>query len=159
MEPSFQWPLVAVRLVERSTIIAWPEVSPLKKFGKVKNCMEAPANRTTGLPLRTLLTKVGRFAAVVWVGYDDNKPLGSAEQGASTALPAWVQLMKAAHEGKPRAEFPKPPGIVAVAIDPKSGKLAGPNDEGTIDEVFLEGTEPSETSDADGGAAEAGPDP
>ena len=92
------------------------------------------------------------IAAVVWVGYDDNKSLGSGEQGGSTALPAWMQVMKAAHENKPRAEFPKPPGIVTVAVDPKTGKLASGNEEGAIDEVFLAGTEPTENDGADAGA-------
>jgi penicillin-binding protein 1A len=86
------------------------------------------------------------IASVVWVGYDDNKPLGSGESGASTALPAWIQLMKAAHENKPRAEFPRPPGVVTVSIDPKSGKKAA-TEEGAIDEVFLEGTEPTEVAE------------
>ena len=93
------------------------------------------------------------IASVVWVGYDDNKPLGSGETGASTALPAWIALMKAAHENKPRAEFPRPPGVVTISIDPKTGKRAS-SDEGAIDEVFLEGTEPTEATDPrdDGGA-------
>ncbi len=86
------------------------------------------------------------IASVVWVGYDDNKPLGSGETGASTALPAWIQVMKAAHENKPRAEFPRPPGVVTIAIDPKTGKRAA-SEEGALDEVFLEGTEPTETAD------------
>lgn len=100
------------------------------------------------------------IATVVWVGYDDNKPLGGGESGGTTALPAWVSIMKAAHENKPRAEFPRPPGVVTVAIDPRSGKLAPPGYEGAIDEVFLQGTEPTEVAeivDADAGAAlEAG---
>lgn len=83
---------------------------------------------------------------VVWVGYDDNKPLGSGETGASTALPAWIALMKAAHEGKPKIEFPRPPGVTTIAIDPKSGKRAA-SEEGALDEVFLDGTEPTETAE------------
>jgi penicillin-binding protein 1A len=106
------------------------------------------------------------IAAVVWIGYDDNKSLGSGETGASMALPAWITVMKAAHDGKPRAEFPRPPGVVTVPIDPKTGKLAPQEFEGAIDEVFLQGTEPTETADApfggnDGGieaSAEAGGD-
>ncbi len=84
------------------------------------------------------------LAAVVWVGYDDNKPLGAGESGGQTALPAWIQLMKAAHENKPRAEFPRPPGVVVVPIDPKTGKRARDGAEDVMDEVFLEGTEPTE---------------
>lgn len=89
------------------------------------------------------------IAAVVWVGFDDNRPLGSGEAGAQTALPAWIALMKVAHENKPRAEFPKPPGVVTLAIDPKTGRRASAETEGAIDEVFLEGTEPSEDAPTD----------
>ncbi len=91
------------------------------------------------------------IAAVVWVGYDDNKPLGRGEAGGATALPAWVQIMKAAHENKPRAEFPRPPGVVMVAIDPKTGKLAPPGFENALDEVFLEGSQPTEVSEGEAG--------
>jgi len=90
------------------------------------------------------------IATVVWVGYDDNKPLGSGEAGGSTALPAWIAVMDAAHKGKPRAEFARPPGVVTVAIDPKTGKLKAEGSEGeTIDEVFLTGTEPTEVAEAE----------
>ncbi|MCL2779427.1 MAG: PBP1A family penicillin-binding protein [Polyangiaceae bacterium] len=95
------------------------------------------------------------ITAVVWVGYDDNKPLGSGESGAQTALPAWIATMKAAHEAKPRAEFSHPEGVVVVPIDPKTGKHAAQGAEGSIDEVFLEGTEPS-ASEEDGDASDAG---
>ena len=91
------------------------------------------------------------IASVVWVGYDDNKPLGTGESGGTTALPAWVSVMKAAHENKPRAEFARPAGVVTVSIDPKTGKLAPEGFEGAIDEVFLEGTQPTETAEPDGG--------
>ena len=94
------------------------------------------------------------IAAVTWVGYDDNKPLGSGEAGGVTALPAWISVMEAAEKGKPRSEFARPPGVTTVAIDPKTGKLKPEGSEGdTLDEVFLQGTEPTETAnDADAGA-------
>jgi penicillin-binding protein 1A len=95
------------------------------------------------------------IAGVLWVGYDDNKPLGSGESGGTTALPGWVNMMKAAHENKPRAEFARPAGVVTVAIDPKTGKLAPEGMEGAIDEVFLQGTEPTEIADPDGGTSTA----
>ncbi|MBX3225810.1 MAG: PBP1A family penicillin-binding protein [Labilithrix sp.] len=88
------------------------------------------------------------IVAISWVGYDDNKPLGSGEAGGTTALPAWVSVMDAAHKGKPRSEFARPPGVKTVAIDPVSGKLKAEGTEGdAIDEVFLDGTEPTETAD------------
>jgi penicillin-binding protein 1A len=88
------------------------------------------------------------ITTVVWVGYDDNKPLGVGETGGSTALPAFVEMMDAAHKDKPRSEFARPPGIATVAIDPKTGKLKAEGVEADpLDEVFLIGTEPTETSE------------
>ncbi|HEY3821888.1 MAG TPA: PBP1A family penicillin-binding protein [Polyangiaceae bacterium] len=87
------------------------------------------------------------ITAVVWIGYDDGRVLGGAEQGAVTALPAWMELMKAATDGKPRVDFPRPPGVVTVAIDKRTGELPYPDDPDVMDEVFLAGTEPSQTAD------------
>lgn len=88
------------------------------------------------------------LVCATWVGFDDALPLGWGESGATTALPAWIDFMKAAHEKKPAADFPRPPGIVIAKIDPATGLLARPDQEGAKDELFLEGTAPTETSDA-----------
>jgi penicillin-binding protein 1A len=86
-------------------------------------------------------------AACTWVGYDDGRPLGGAETGGGTALPAWINFMRAAHEHKPPSEFPRAAGVVTASIDKHSGKLAYPDDPDAIDEVFLAGTEPLEVSE------------
>jgi penicillin-binding protein 1A len=100
------------------------------------------------------------IAAVSWVGYDDGKPLGGGEAGGVTALPIWVSFMKTALEGRPKLDFPRPAGVVAVTIDKTTGKLPYEGDTDTIEEVFLQGTEPTETAEPkafDAGAdAEAG---
>jgi penicillin-binding protein 1A len=83
------------------------------------------------------------IVAVVWVGYDDGKPLGAGETGATAALPAWMDFMRAAHEHKPASEFPRPSGVNVVTIDAHSGLLPFEGDTQTLDEVFLEGTEPT----------------
>ncbi|HEY8039915.1 MAG TPA: PBP1A family penicillin-binding protein [Polyangiaceae bacterium] len=85
--------------------------------------------------------------AVAWVGYDDGRVLGGAEQGAVTALPAWVEFMKVALDGKPRVDFPRPPGVVTVSIDRRTGDLPYADDADVMDEVFLPGTEPTETAE------------
>jgi penicillin-binding protein 1A len=97
-------------------------------------------------------------AAVVWIGYDDGKPLGGGETGGVTALPAWVEFMKAAHANKPPSEFPRPVGVNVVSIDKKTGKLPASSDAEVMDEVFLPGTEPTEPADVangDGGGQDA----
>ncbi len=82
--------------------------------------------------------------AGVWVGFDDRRPLGRRESGARSALPIWIQLMEAAHEGRPPADFPIPSGVETVRIDPATGLLAYDGQEDAMDEVFLEDTVPTE---------------
>src|SRR5207253_3255765 len=61
---------------------------------------------------------------VVWVGFDDNQPVGLS--GAQAALPIWTQFMIRALAGRPNVPFTLPDGISFVEIDPDTGKLAGP---------------------------------
>jgi len=89
----------------------------------------------------------------VWVGYDDALPLGPGESGAKTALPAFVDFMKAAHKGFPVTDFARPNSIVVAHVDPASGRLAPDGYEGARDEEFLEGTEPEQMVAIDAGAA------
>ncbi len=80
---------------------------------------------------------------VVWVGFDDNTPVGLS--GTRAALPIWVDFMKAALGGRPATQFPPPPeGIVFVEIDRDTGLLARAGCPRTRAEVFVAGTEPRE---------------
>jgi penicillin-binding protein 1B len=88
--------------------------------------------------------------AVVWVGFDDNTPVGLS--GTKAALPIWVDFMKAATSGVKSSPFPPPPeGIVYATIDRETGLLAGPNCPTTRSEAFVEGTEPREICGLHGG--------
>jgi penicillin-binding protein 1A len=84
--------------------------------------------------------------AGVWVGFDDNRPLGRRESGGRAALPVWVDVIAARERGQPAVDFPMPSGVVTARIDPVSGLLAYEGLEGAVDEVFLEGTAPTEVA-------------
>lgn len=86
---------------------------------------------------------------VVWVGYDDNHPLGLT--GAQAALPIWVDFMKEALAGRPSQEFFPPPGIVWVTVDPTSGGIATAACPTRVTEVFIAGTEPKHVCSLHGG--------
>ena len=77
---------------------------------------------------------------VVWVGYDENQPLGLS--GAQAALPIWTQFMSRALSGRNSAAFDVPEGISFADICPASGKLASPSCPRTFREAFRVGTEP-----------------
>jgi penicillin-binding protein 1A len=95
------------------------------------------------------------YAAAVWVGYDTPMHLGWGEQGATTALPAWVEVMKTAHEKRPAAEFPRPGKILTVNIDPATGLLPYEGQEDAVTEEFLPDTVPTEHAAPDDEAVES----
>jgi penicillin-binding protein 1B len=79
---------------------------------------------------------------VVWVGFDDNTPLGLS--GSQAALPIWTEFMKRALAGHPSRSFETPEGISFVDIDRDTGKIALPTCPRVTSEAFLAGTEPLE---------------
>ncbi len=80
---------------------------------------------------------------VVWVGFDDNTPIGLS--GARAAMPIWVEFMKAAQAGSKGQQFAVPPSnIVFIDIDKDTGLLATPACPNVISEAFIAGTEPHE---------------
>jgi penicillin-binding protein 1A len=52
------------------------------------------------------------LVAVVWVGYDTPRSLGSHASGSSLALPAWIQFMGTALAKEPVQDLSPPDGVV-----------------------------------------------
>ncbi len=92
---------------------------------------------------------------IVWVGYDDYSDIRLS--GAQTAAPIWAEFMKKA-VALPRYEdakpFSQPQGVIDVQLDKITNRLATPTcpDDYTI--AFVAGTEPHDTCDQTGGAAQ-----
>jgi len=104
------------------------------------------------------------IAAIVWVGYDDDLPLGPREEGSRTALPIWIEFARIALKGAPEHQMPMPEGIVSVRIDRESGCPARAGQGNVIFEVFREGHVPTcekleEVNDPFNNAAGVDPDP
>ncbi len=80
----------------------------------------------------------GDQLAVVWVGRDDNAPMGLA--GASGALPIWLDVVRTLGV----REIPRtlPDGVGMRWVDGTSGRAAGPECPGAIQLPFREGTGP-----------------
>jgi penicillin-binding protein 1B len=79
---------------------------------------------------------------VVWVGMDDNQPLGLS--GTQAALPIWTTFMSRALSGRPNSTFTTPEGIAFLEIDRDTGKIAAPGCPRIFREAFVSGTEPTE---------------
>lgn len=80
----------------------------------------------------------------VYAGFDDPKPLGSHETGASVAVPIFQQFITEAMKDKPAVPFRVPPGLRMVRVNPSTEELATMSDQDAIWESFIPGTEPQE---------------
>jgi len=78
----------------------------------------------------------GDFVGIVWVGYDDSRPLGPGEEGSRTALPVWIEFARRAIDGAPPARMPLPEGMVTVRIARDTGCPADASDPKTMFETF-----------------------
>ena len=77
---------------------------------------------------------------VIWVGLDNNQPLGLS--GGQAALPIWTAFMKSAVAGRAASSFSAPDGVSFVEIDRDTGKLSTPICPRVTTEAYLTGTEP-----------------
>ncbi|HJO12198.1 MAG TPA: PBP1A family penicillin-binding protein, partial [Gammaproteobacteria bacterium] len=76
------------------------------------------------------------IATTVFVGFDQPKPLGESEQGATVAVPIWIDYMREALIEAPENVMERPDGLVDRLIDKNSGELATPGEDNTVFEFF-----------------------
>lgn len=77
------------------------------------------------------------IATTVFVGFDQPEPLGEREQGATVAVPIWIDFMREALRDAPENTMSRPDGIVDRLIDQSTGEPATPGDPNAIFEYFL----------------------
>src|SRR5215510_1457725 len=86
----------------------------------------------------------------VWIGFDEKKSLGGAEQGALAALPMWREFMEAyigdRYKQEDKPDFAAPGNIVFLSVDKGNGTIQPPDTPGTINEAFISGTQPGANS-------------
>ena len=82
----------------------------------------------------------------VWAGNADNEPMRDVS-GVTGAAPIWHDFMEVALRGLPLREFDRPDGLVEAEVCSLSGLLAGPDCPHKVRELFIAGTEPTESCD------------
>lgn len=90
----------------------------------------------------------------VWIGEDTPRPMVYTYRGqrmtvsSSDATRLWADYMKAALKSRPVLQFQPPASITSVVIDPMTGKLPNSYAPKTVNEIFRQGTEPTEIEQA-----------
>jgi len=82
------------------------------------------------------------YSCGVWVGFDEEQPLGADETGGKAAAPIWGYFMREALRDRPVKEFQPPQSVVFRRVDARTG-LGTAAREGIL-EVFKEGSGPSD---------------
>jgi len=86
---------------------------------------------------------IPQLVAGVWVGFDQERSLGSGGSGGQAAAPIWVEFMQRAIAGMAVQNFTPPPNLTFATINPRTGRLARDGSEGSLQECFISGTEPT----------------
>lgn len=82
-----------------------------------------------------------QLLSVVWIGFDNKRPLGPKSTGGHVSAPIWKDFMAVALKDVPEGQFPVPNGLRCVNIDPQTGTRAGTGGSPYL-ECFREGSEP-----------------
>ena len=85
---------------------------------------------------------IPQLVAGVWVGFDQEKSLGSGGSGGHAAAPIWTEFMQKAVIGLPVEGFKVPDGVTSHSINPATGRIAPDGAPGSVREYFISGTEP-----------------
>jgi len=96
------------------------------------------------------------IVATAWVGFDQERTLGSREEGSRTALPMWIYFMSEALKGVPESPLPRPSGIVTARISADTGLLALAGTPDGMFELFRESDLASLGTDSGNGLAAGG---
>ena len=87
-----------------------------------------------------------QYITGVWVGYDEEAPMGKGETGSRAASPIWLGFMQQVLKDKPVELFEAPEGVVFAKIDADTGLLPIPESKHVIFECFKDGTVPTKTT-------------
>ncbi len=156
-------PVLVERVLDREGRVIYqsqPEsrqaISPQTAFvmtNLLKGVVENGTGRGLQIPGRALAGKTGttndlrdawfvgfspQLTCGVWVGRDDNEPLGHKETGGRAAGPIWKEFMQKALANLPPADFTPPEGVVFARLERETGHSSAPG----FFEAFKEGTQP-----------------
>jgi len=86
-----------------------------------------------------------QVVTTAWVGFDNQRSLGSRETGGRAALPMWIDFMRVALDGMPENLQEQPEGLVTIRIDADTGKPADATTTRSLFELFRVENAPQQT--------------
>lgn len=82
----------------------------------------------------------------VWVGFDEDRPIGRNETGSRAAAPIWLQYMQIATAKQPVKDWAVPEDVTQVQVDEVTGDVPTPRTQKRVTDYFRAGTAPGQTA-------------
>ncbi|EKM96141.1 penicillin-binding protein 1A [Stutzerimonas degradans] len=92
------------------------------------------------------------LVTTVWAGFDQPQSLGRHEYGGTVALPIWMKYMGSVLKDLPEHLPAEPAGLLALRVDPQSGRAATPSTPNAYFELFKSEDSPPSMSELEPGA-------
>ena len=96
-----------------------------------------------------------RLLTTVWVGRDDNGTLGRNEAGGKTALPLWIEYMRAVLPELDIEQIGLIDGVQMRRVSKKTGELTSADDKDSYFEYFLSESLPPDPAQRGNGSPES----
>ena len=87
------------------------------------------------------------IATVAWMGNSDNSAPPEGVVALESAATLWQEFMNEVTKSLPIADFVEPRGIAHVRVDAHTGMKPGAGTQKTVNEIFIDGTQPTKSSD------------
>jgi penicillin-binding protein 1A len=85
----------------------------------------------------------------VWIGFDEDRPIGRNETGTRSSAPIWLSYMQEAMKDLPVEDFAVPEGVIQVKVDTQTGDVPTSTTNRSIYEYFIDGQAPGQTPKLD----------
>jgi membrane carboxypeptidase/penicillin-binding protein len=117
---------------------------------RVSNTIKRPVAGKTGTTNSDawMVGFTPELSVAVWVGHDKGRAITSVE--SHKAAPIFAEFLERTLEPIPPKIFSIPDGVVSMYVDSASGKIATAGCADSRLEVFVKGTEPTESCSEDG---------
>ncbi len=79
----------------------------------------------------------------VWLGHDKKERIHRYATGSNSALPIWIEVMRAAETGNGPAQLPQPGNIELRTVDAFTGLLYSPYCKEAVELAYIAGTAPT----------------
>ncbi|MFH0902796.1 MAG: penicillin-binding transpeptidase domain-containing protein, partial [Pseudomonadota bacterium] len=113
-----------------------------RKAATIERPVGAKTGTSTGFRDAWFIGYTPELTVGVWVGRDNFKPIGYGATGGTTALPIWLDFMRAAHPATPVVDFPAPSDVTFVRADEMTGMPAPAGTHNAAWVPFARGTVP-----------------